>query len=183
MFVRIFFLATLALTGSASAQQPPPAPARPAAPAVAAEPTSTTASYGDWVLRCQKTENARLCEVAQSLMVQGQATPIAQIAVGRPSPKDKLRLTVVLPNNVSFPAPPKLVIGEKDAGLTLAWRRCLPGGCFADVLLDDEPIKRLRALTDSGRLLFSDGVGREIGLPFSMSGLSQALDALAKEKE
>ena len=63
----------------------------------------------------------------------------------------------------------------------LAWRRCLPGGCFADIVLTPEALKTMRARTEPANLLFRDVGERDITLPFSMRGLTQALDAMAKE--
>ena len=54
-------------------------------------------------------------------------------------------------------------------------------GCFADVELTDELLKRLRTPVEAPRLGFMDAAGRDLALPFSLSGLPQALDALAKE--
>jgi invasion protein IalB len=127
-------------------------------------------------------EAVRACEVGQSITVQGQSGPIAQLAIGRPAPKEKLRLTIVLPNNVTLTAPVRLGTGEKvDQGLSLAWRRCLTVGCFADNELPDDQLRRYRMTSEPGRLVFQDGAGRELALPFSFNGLAQALDALARE--
>src|SRR6202012_28060 len=102
----------------------------------------TTASYGAWILRCQRHQDAsgetRFCEVDQNIIPQGQQNPIAQLGVGRPTPKDELRVTAVLPANVIFPSTPKISNGEKDAGTELSWRRCLQGGCIAASLLKEE---------------------------------------------
>ena len=180
MFEKALITAAALFAIPAMAQQAQ-APKPPAGP----EPTSTTASFGDWVLRCQKLENGtvtRVCEVAQSLTVQGQAQPIAQIAMGRTSAKERMRLTVVMPVNVSFASAPRVALGDKpEQGVALAWKRCLPMGCFADVELSDGLLKRLRAPVEGPRLAFTDGAGRDLALPFSLSGLPQALDALAKE--
>ena len=39
----------------------------------------------------------------------------------------------------------------------------------------------MRAPVEGPRLSFMDAAGRDLALPFSLSGLPQALDALAKE--
>src|SRR5262249_192868 len=103
----------------APTRQPPPAapgaPARqaPAAPAeaprpVGSEPEATTATYGDWVMRCQRIAAAnatqRVCEVAQSVQAQGQQNPILQVALGSLGAKEPIKLTIVAPVNVSFPS-------------------------------------------------------------------------------
>ncbi|HEV7256505.1 MAG TPA: invasion associated locus B family protein [Bosea sp. (in: a-proteobacteria)] len=188
----MFWLA-LALAGPASAQQAAPkaatpaAPAAPAAQAVSAEPSSTTASFGDWTLRCQRTGDAakpgRICEVAQVLQAQGQQTPIAQIALGRLGAGEPLRVTAVMPVSVTFPSSVQIVMGDKDAKpLELAWRRCIPNGCFADTAPSDDVIRQWRKASEPGRILFKDAAGRELALPLSARGLDQAVEALAKER-
>ena len=181
LIVTALLFAAPAMAQQGQPTQPPAAPK----PAASSEPTSTTASFGDWVLRCQKIEGGpapRICEVAQSLMVKGQNAPVAQIAMGRTSAKERMRLTVVVPVNVSFPSTLRIALGEKpEQALPLAWKRCLPMGCFADLELTDDFLKRLRTPVEGTRLAFTDGAGREFALPFSMTGLPQALDALGKE--
>jgi len=155
-----------------------------AAAKVPAEPNTTIASYGDWVLRCQRVETAgktaRVCEVAEAIQVQGQAAPIAQLAIGRLSPGEPLRVTVVVPPAVTFPSSVR-VDAKNGASFNLEWRRCLPGGCFADAVLKDDVLARWRGLSETGQLIFKDAGGQDVTLPLSFRGLSQALDALAKE--
>jgi invasion protein IalB len=161
----------------AAAAAPPPAP-------VSADPQNTSATYGDWVVRCSRTgEGAqilRVCEVVQSIQVQGQGL-IAQIALGRPTPKEALRVTALLPSNISFPSIVKIGVDEKDnQAIDLIWRRCVQGGCFADTEMKDETLKHWKTQTGNGRLEFKDSGGRDIDVPFSFRGLSQAMDGLAK---
>ncbi|UZF93431.1 invasion associated locus B family protein [Bosea sp. NBC_00550] len=193
----ILGLATLGVVvasiGSGFAQNGPakPAAAPPAAPpsipAVSSEPTVTTASFGDWTLRCQRIVDAaraaRVCEVAQVLQAQGQQAPLAQVALGRLANGEPVRITAVMPASVSFPSSVQIFMGEKDAKpVDLPWRRCLPTGCFADVVPGDDVLKQWRKATEQGRILFKDAAGRELALPLSSRGLDQALDALAKER-
>jgi invasion protein IalB len=151
-------------------------------------PQSTTASFGDWVVRCRRIDqapgNATACEVAQTLQVQGQG-PIAEIAFGHPPGKDatsreRMRVVVVLPNNVTLSVPVLMSVDEKDKPIELSFRRCLPSGCFADAEPSDDVVVRWRGQDGRGRLAFKDGGNRDIVLPFSFRGLAQALDAMSK---
>jgi invasion protein IalB len=180
-------LLALALPGGTALAQSAAAKAgaaQPPAP-VPTEPNTTIASYGDWVLRCQRIDRAgkaaRVCEVAETIQVEGQANPIAQLAIGRMAPGDPLRATAVLPTAVSFPSNVRISEAKNGAPLSLEWRRCLPGGCFADSPVKDDLLARWRAQTDAGQLTFKDAAGRDQSLPLSFRGLAQALDALAKE--
>jgi len=165
----------------AAAKPAPPAPAAP----VSADPQTTTANYGDWTVRCQRVGDGatakRFCEVAQTIQQQGGQGPIAQIALGRLAPAGPLRLTIVLPPNVSFPSSPRMGVDENDAhAVDLAWRRCVPGGCFADREAKDELLQHWRGQADHGQIRFKDSAGHDVAVPFSFKGLAQALDALAK---
>lgn len=183
-------LAALVLsTGIALAQAAGPKAANPTPPAapVSAEPSNTTASFGDWTLRCQRVADGakavRVCEVAQVLQTQGQAAPVAQVAMGRLSAGEPLRVTAVMPLSVSFPSSVQIAMGDKEPKpVDLSWRRCLPSGCFADVAPSDDVLKQWRKASEPGRILFKDAAGRELALPLSGRGLDQALEALAKER-
>ena len=171
-----------------------PKPAQPAAPPPAAapapvssDPQTQTATYGDWTLRCQRGADTagarRACEIVQSVTVKGQTTPLAQIAIGRIDASDPLRMTVVTPNDISFPSSVRVAMDEKDAQPTeLAWTRCLPAGCFATGAPNAEALKRWRSSADTGRMVLKSGAGQDVAIPISFRGLAQAMDALAKEK-
>lgn len=184
-------LLTLAMAPVA-AQQPAAAPAAKAdkAEAVRAIPTtpsSTTATYGDWVVRCFRGDDAaagaRLCEVVQVLRLKGQdAAVVAQIAFSRPQKAAGWRMTVVLPNDVSFPSVVRVAAGETEASLAdLAWRHCLPAGCLADGEVSAAALTRLRAAAATAALAATTAAGKEVRLPVSLVGLSQALDAIARD--
>lgn len=174
--------------GSALGQSKPlAAPLAPAAPAPAApapttsDPAQTTATYGDWVLRCVRPEKGpQVCEVVQSMVVQGQQQPVAQVAVGYD--KNDLRFTMLVPPAISLSRGPTLgVANAASPHVDLAWRRCVPNGCFADVAVGPELLKTLRGRTEPMQIDFKDAAEREVKLPLSMRGLVPALDALAKE--
>jgi invasion protein IalB len=159
-------------------------------PPVAAKPETdsadmTTATYGDWLLRCRQAPGqtpAKNCELVQSLIVQGQTAPIAQLAFGYAGPKQPLFFTAVVPVNVAFPSAVRLALDEKDkAPLEAAFTRCLPTGCFASASMTDEMLTKWRAHDQAGRLTFKNGAGQETAVPMSFRGLSRALEALMKE--
>ena len=72
---------------------------------VSAEPRETSATFGDWVARCQRIGAAgaekSVCEAAQTLVIKGQQAPIAQIAFGR-SEGGSVAATVLLPINIAL---------------------------------------------------------------------------------
>lgn len=171
------------LNGRQVAQSGKPAPA---APPKATQPEAKPVMYGDWQLRCQAASATppapRSCEITQAIMLKDQSAPFAQIAFGRPTPSDPLLVTVVVPLNVSFPSTVRIATGEADPlPVELVWRRCTPGGCFANIALKDDLLKRWRALDTAGRVVFKSAGGQDVQMPISFRGLAQALDALAKQ--
>ena len=170
--------------GQAQAQAPPQTTVKPSAPDTGAD--MTTATFGDWLLRCRQTEAGKpgkSCEVVQTVMVQGQNAPFAQLAFGRLAPADPLFFTAVVPTNVAFPSALKVALDEKDTQpVEVAWTRCLPGGCFASLAVPAEVLTRWRTRDEGGRITFKNGAGQDMGVAISFRGLGRALDALAKEK-
>lgn len=191
----------LALAGAAAAQQPtPPKPAPPkpapaqhpapapqAAPAAPVDqtPQRTTASYGDWVVRCETIAGPppqKSCDMEQLAQVQGQAQPISRVAIPLPPKGEPPKLFIQLPINVSFAVPLKITADAKDAGISTPFRRCVPAGCFAEVELKDDLQKKFRAAAaEPGKIVFKDAADRDVTIPLSFKGFAQAFEALLKQ--
>ena len=150
---------------------------------VSTDPTMTTAVFGDWMLRCVKGGDAAkpICEIVQSIVVEGQQAPIAQIALGRVEAAKPMNVTVVLPNNVTLLSTPRLALDDADKKpADLAWQRCVPGGCFASTEAGEDLLERWAKAAKPGKLIFVEGSGQPVALPFSLRGFTQALGALSK---
>ena len=190
----------LTLAGAAGAQQPAPKPAPPKpapaqhpapAPVPQAQaappdqnPQRTTASYGDWVVRCEVAPGPppqKNCDMEQLAQVQGQANPISRVAIPLPPKGEPAKLFIQLPINVSFTAPVKIVTDGKDAGITTPFRRCVPAGCFAEIELKDDIQKKFRASAEPGKIMFKDAADRDVAIPLSFKGYAQAFEALLKQ--
>jgi invasion protein IalB len=122
-----------------------------------------------------------VCEVVETINNQGR--PLAQIAIGRIARGQPMHLTIIVPPMVTLDQAPQFAgSSEKQISIDLVWRRCLPGGCFAEASLSDDLLRRVRARTEPSQITFTDGAGHAVALPFLPRGLPQALDALAKEE-
>jgi invasion protein IalB len=166
-----------------SSKETPKAAASAPAP-VPSTPERTTASFGDWVMRCDAVPapGKRICEAAQLMTVQGQAAPVAQVAFGRSAHGEPMRVTVVLPVAVMLTSKPKILSDKDDKSpIEVSWQRCVPGGCIATATIADDVVGRLGARTEPGSIMFKDAADHDVALPLSFRGLAQALAALAKE--
>ena len=187
-------LSAFAAAGPASAASDKPRPSpnpdaaakkdAPEPAAVSNEPQMTTASFGDWVERCQHVtvggEPRRVCEVALTVTASGQNAPLAEVAIGRAKKSDPLRVTLVLPVNVGFPSAPKVTFAEDADPLELSWKQCVPAGCFAEAILTAEGQRAWRE-AKSAKVESKAAGGQAFSFALSLRGLPQALEAMAKE--
>lgn len=183
-------LASLAFP--AMAQTPGPPRAAPAAPAAAAPapgspaPERVTATFGDWLMRCETRAAGapngagRDCEVLQSLQDQ-RGQPVAQFAFGRVARNAPMRVVILIPANITVAAPMRLNLNDGGQPLPITLRACGPRGCIADAELSAATVTRIRGREAPGRLEYRDASNAEVALPFSPRGFGQALDALARE--
>ena len=166
--------------GIAAAQTPAPPPAA-AAPSA---PQQTTASYEDWIVRCETQPGSppqKHCEMVQFTQVRGGQGIVSQIAIGRPVKGQPVKLVIQLPIGVWLPTGIKLIAGAKDTGLLTTFKRCLPNACFADAEINADTIRKFRTTSEAGQIQFKDGNQKDGTLPVSFKGFGTAYDALQKE--
>ena len=176
----------IAQVGIAAAQAPaPPAAATPGAPSA---PQQTTATYEDWIVRCETHAGPpaqKFCEMVQFTQVKGgqggQGGVVSQIAIGRPVKGQPVKLVIQLPIGVWLPTGIKLLTGAKDPGLLTTFKRCLPQACFTDAEINADMIRKFRTTTEAGQIQFKDGNQKDASLPVSFKGFGTAYDALQKE--
>jgi len=158
--------------------------AQPAPPASPPTPQQTTASFDDWIVRCETRAGPpvqKTCEMVQFTQTKGQQGVLSEIAIGRPLKNLPFKIAVQLPIGIWLPTGVRIVAGTADSGLLATFKRCIPQSCFADTEIKDDVIKRLRASTQNGRLEFKDGTQKDVSLPISFKGFGAAYDALLKE--
>jgi invasion protein IalB len=167
--------------GTALAGQAGPATAQPAA---APSPQQTTASFDDWVVRCETRAGPpqrKICEMVQFTQTKGQQGVLSEVAIGRPVKNQPIKIVIQVPIGIWLPTGIKLVAGAGDPGVAATFKRCIPQSCFADAEIKDDTIRRLRAGGNGGKLEFKDGNQKDVSLPVSFKGFGAAYDALLKE--
>jgi invasion protein IalB len=161
-----------------------PAPAQPQPAQNGAQPQQTTATYDDWIVRCETVQGPPVrknCEMVQYTQAKGSQGVISQVAIGRVSKSDPVKVVIQLPIGIWLPSGVKLVGDAKDPGVLATFKRCLPQACFADVEIGNDALRRFRTMPEQGHLQFKDGNQKDTTLPVSFKGFATALDALAKE--
>ena len=179
-----WLLAFTALLAGAPTRSPVAQPAQSATPAHSAAPQQTTATYEDWIVRCETLSGPpvrKSCEMVQYTQAKGGQGVISQVAIGRVTKTDPVKLVVQLPLGIWLPSGVKLVADAKDPGLVATFKRCLPQACIADVDVGPEALRRYRTVTERGQIVFKDGNQKDATLPVSFKGFGTAFDALTKE--
>lgn len=162
-------------------------------PAYAAEqPSSTTAKYADWAVRCNLTSSeadsttsdtlTKVCEMIQIIRIttpnKANASQIlAQIAIGKLPEASKFKIIFQLPNGVYLRQPITLKLNDLELLLEASYIRCNNDGCFADAELTMAQISSLKS-AEKAEFSFADGAQRDINIPFSLNGFSGAFEAI-----
>jgi invasion protein IalB len=142
-------------------------------------PQRTTATYDDWTISCTTASGGeRSCELVQSQIIQGQATPASQITIARSSKGGPFMIFFQVPPKVWLQTGVKLQTDDKDPGITATFRWCTPTRCLADADLPDAAIKKLNQFADPGHLSWKDASQQDVNVPVSFKGFSPAVNAM-----
>jgi invasion protein IalB len=152
--------------------------------ALVATPTAAVAQgavksvYGDWEIRCQPPTGGvgEKCVLFQSVVAEDQPTVGVAVQVIKSADQKSRAMRVQAPLGVLLPAGLGLKIDQVDFGRA-DFARCLPHGCYAEVVLDDAMIDRLRNGQTATFFIFQtpkDGVG----FPMSLKGFGEGYDKL-----
>ena len=148
-----------------------------ASPAVLAQGV-VKAQFGDWQMSCDTPPGASFeqCALIQNVTAEDQANVGLSVFVLKTADKQARLLRVLAPLGVLLPNGLGLNIDGKDIG-RVAFVRCLPNGCVAEVVLDDELIGKLSAGQSALFVVFrtpEEGVG----IPVSLNGFGDGFTQL-----
>ncbi|TCT05605.1 invasion associated locus B family protein [Aquabacter spiritensis] len=192
-------IAVLGLTAVDLAQAQTPAPAqtqprKPATPPATAQkpalgsqddnvPSRTSATYDDWVVRCERGESTggvKVCEVAQTLQIGNQQQGLmAQVVFGKLKEDGPLRMVLQVPVGVWLPAGAQFTAGDNAKPIPAGFKFCIRA-CIADLDLTAQQAAALATASGSATLAFEDRNQAPISLPVSLKGLAPALAAREK---
>jgi invasion protein IalB len=146
---------------------------------------NTSATYSDWVLQCatdSATPPKKTCSISQVTQVQGKNITFSRIGIDGPVKSKPIKLIVQFPVNVSLRSPVEVQLPDATTPtLSGLFDRCVPAGCFAELELKDDVLKKFTSTEGTGKVTFKDSSGHETSVPFSFKGFHAAFDALSKE--
>ncbi len=129
-------------------------------------------SYGDWQIRCDTPPGAQgeQCALMQSVTAEDRQNVGLTVIVLKTADGEDRILRVLAPLGVLLPSGLGLQIDDEDVGRA-AFIRCLPNGCMAEVILEDELIGQLGEGETATFIIFQTPE-EGIGIPMSLAGFS-----------
>ncbi|WP_461381662.1 invasion associated locus B family protein [Devosia indica] len=136
------------------------------------------AEYGDWQMSCDTPPGASFeqCAIIQNVLAEDQPNVGLSVIVLRTADREARLLRVLAPLGVLLPNGLGLNVDGTDMG-RVAFVRCLPNGCIAEVELDDDIISVLSEGTTAIFVVFKTPE-EGVGIPVSLDGFSEGFAAL-----
>src|SRR5690242_12270262 len=134
--------------------------------------------HRDWQIRCDTPPGAKgeQCALIQSVTAEDRANVGLTVIVLKTADAKSRLMRVVAPLGVLLPSGLGLKIDQADIGRA-GFVRCLPNGCIAEVVMDDELIKKLRNGKTATFIIFQTPE-EGIGFPMSLAGFGEGYDKL-----
>jgi invasion protein IalB len=134
--------------------------------------------HKDWQIRCDTPAGAKTeqCALIQSVTAEDRANVGLTVIVLKTADQKSRLMRVVAPLGVLLPSGLGLKIDQADIGRA-GFVRCLPNGCIAEVVMDDELIKKLRTGKSATFIIFQTPE-EGIGFPMGLAGFGEGYDKL-----
>ena len=134
--------------------------------------------HGDWQIRCDTPPGAQgeQCALIQSVTAEDRPNVGLTVIVLKTADQKNRLMRVLAPLGVLLPSGLGLKINQTDVGRA-GFVRCLPNGCVAEVIMDDNLLKQLRAGGTATFIIFQTPE-EGIGIPMSLNGFGEGFDKL-----
>ena len=134
--------------------------------------------HGDWQIRCDTPPGAQgeQCALIQSVTAEDRPNVGLTVIVLKTADQKSKLMRVLAPLGVLLPSGLGLKINQADIGRA-GFVRCLPNGCVAEVIMDDNLLKQLRTGQTATFIIFQTPE-EGIGIPVSLKGFGDGFDKL-----
>jgi invasion protein IalB len=134
--------------------------------------------HSDWQVRCDTPPGAQgeQCALIQSVMADDRPNIGLTVIVLKTADRKSRLMRVVAPPGVLLPSGLGLMVDQTEIGRA-GFVRCVPNGCVAEVIMDDQLISRLRSGQTATFIIFQTPE-EGIGFPMSLKGFGEGFDKL-----
>lgn len=135
-------------------------------------------TFGDWQMRCETPAGAKSeqCAIVQSVQAEDKPNVSLVVIILKTADGRSRLLRVIAPLGVLLPSGLGLKIDTTDVGRA-GFVRCLPSGCIAEVVMDEDLLGKLRNGQAATFIVFQTPE-EGIGIPVSLDGFGKAFDSL-----
>ena len=150
----------------------------PLAPETADAQGAVVSTFGAWEVRCDTPAgaNGEQCALMQFVTAEDRENVGMTVIVLKTADGKARLLRVLAPLGVLLPSGLGLRINDSDMGRA-GFVRCLPNGCVAEVILEDELLTKLNAGGTATFIIFQTPE-EGIGIPISLEGFADGFKAL-----
>jgi len=134
--------------------------------------------HGDWQIRCDTPPGAQAeqCALIQSVVAEDRSGAGLTVIILKTADQKSKLMRVVAPLGVLLPSGLGLKLDNTDVGRA-GFVRCLPNGCVAEVVMDDNLLNQLKNSKTATFIIF-ETPEEGIGFPLSLKGLGEGYDKL-----
>jgi invasion protein IalB len=134
--------------------------------------------HGDWQIRCDTPPGAQAeqCALIQSVTAEDRANIGLTVIVLKTADNKSRLMRVIAPLGVLLPSGLGLKVDTTDIGRA-GFVRCLPNGCVAEVVMDDNLMGQLRSGQTATFIIFQTPE-EGIGFPMALKGFGEGFDKL-----
>jgi invasion protein IalB len=134
--------------------------------------------HSDWQIRCDTPPGAQgeQCALIQSVTAEDRANVGLTVIVLKTVDNKSRLMRVIAPMGVLLPSGLGLKIDNEDVGRA-GFVRCLPNGCVAEVVMDQNLVKQMRSGQTATFIIFQTPE-EGIGFPMSLKGFGEGFDKL-----
>ena len=134
--------------------------------------------HNDWQIRCDSPPGAQSeqCALIQSVTAEDRPNIGLTVIVLRTADKKTRLMRVIAPPGVLLPSGLGLKVDNAEIGRA-GFVRCVPNGCVAEVILDENLVGKLRTGQSATFIIFQTPE-EGIGFPISLKGFGEGFDKL-----
>jgi len=134
--------------------------------------------HNDWQIRCDTPPGAQAeqCALIQSVTADDRPNIGLTVIILKTADKKSRIMRVIAPPGVLLPSGLGLKIDNTELGRA-GFVRCVPNGCVAEVVMDDNLINKLRTGQSATFIIFQTPE-EGIGFPISLKGFGEGFDKL-----
>jgi len=134
--------------------------------------------HNDWQVRCDTPPGAQAeqCALMQSVTAEDRPNIGLTVIILKTADKKTRLMRVIAPPGVLLPSGLGLKIDNAEIGRA-GFVRCVPNGCVAEVIMDDNLVSKLRTGQTATYIIFQTPE-EGIGFPMSLKGFGEGFDKL-----